>query len=454
MSAIDEDSSSNGVITYAIASSDEFFRIDSQSGTIFLRSSLDHEVNTTHTLMVTATDMGTPALTGTTTVMIYVNDTNDNPPMLSTDETLVTYVENSGSVLFARSIVVRDADSSAHPLVGASVMLHTGECRLSATELQEVCQSQSNSCVTYCAERLAFNRDLLATYGLVEQPISNDHMIFIAGNASETSYQQLLRSFVYINFASEPYAGDRVISLQVTDEQSSAGESNVVNVTIRVELRDEFCPVISSEVNTVDYVEGSNVSYIGNDVAFSITDEDREPHKMLDMVTITLRSVQEGESISLEGSRSLLITSRINGSDQIITIQGAATIEVYRQILQNLTYTNTQDEPILGQRIIQISPSVGSLQCTAHTMVVIVLPVNDNPPVLAVSTSTIMYTEESGALLFAEAAGLVLSDRDHSEVSNIEYAEVTLTNVEDSNMETLGLNISPPAGTSLIEGKS
>lgn len=454
VNATDADSSSNAMISYAIIGIDNFFEIDSETGTIFLRSSLNFEANTTHRLTVTATDMGFPALTGTTTVIINVNDTNDNIPMISTNETLVIYVENSNDVLIAGNIEVRDADSSIHPLMGAAITLNTGECRLSVAELQDACQSQNGSCESYCAERLTYNRDLLTTYGLVEQPISTDHAIFIAGNASETTYQELLRSIAYINFASEPYAGDRVVSFQVTDEQDGTGESNTVNVTVRVDLRDEFCPVITSEFNMVNFTEGSNVSYVGNDVAFSITDEDREPHKMLDMVEITLRNRQEGESISLEASRSLLVTSRFSDTDMIITIQGAATTELYRQILQNLTYTNTQDEPILGQRTIQISPYGGNLLCTAYTMVVNVFPVNDNPPVLSVTTPTILYPEQSGALLFVQAAGLVLTDRDHPEVSNIEYAEVMLTNAQDGNLETLGLIVSPPTGTSLVEGKN
>jgi len=453
VNATDDDSFSNAMITYAIIGTDDFFEIDRESGTVYLRSSLDFEGIATHRLTVIATDMGIPALTGTTTVVIYVNDTNDNPPMLSTNETLVTYVENSNDVLIASSIVVRDADSSIHTLMGAVTMLNTGECRLSGAELQDTCQSQNDSCETYCAERLTYNRELLSTYGLIEQPISTDHMIFIAGNASETSYQELLRSFAYINSATEPYAGDRVVSFQVTDEQDGTGESNVINITVHVELRDEFCPVIFSQFNMVNFTEGSNVSYVGNVVAFSISDEDREPHKMLDTVEITLRNRQEGESISLEASRSLLVTSRISDTNMIITLQGAATTELYRQILQNLTYTNTQDEPLLGQRTIQISPSVGGLQCTAYTIIINILPINDNPPVLSVTTSTILYPEQSGALLFAQAAGLVLSDRDHPEVSDIVYAEVMLTNVQDGNLEMLGLNVSPPTGTSLIEGK-
>ena len=454
VNATDADSSSNAIISYAIIGIDNFFEIDSETGTVFLRSSLDFEANTTHRLTVTATDMGFPALTGTTTVIINVNDTNDNIPMISTNETLIIYAENSNDVLIAGNIEIKDVDSSIHPLMGAAIILNTGECRLSLAELQDACQLQDDSCESYCAERLTYNRDLLTIYGLVEQPISTDHAIFIAGNASETTYQELLRSIAYINFASEPYAGDRVVSFQVTDEQDGTGESNTVNVTVRVDLRDEFCPVITSEFNMVNFTEGSNVSYVGNDVVFSITDEDREPHKMLDMVEITLRNRQEGESISLEASRSLLVMSRFSDTDMIITIQGAATIELYRQILQNLTYTNTQDEPILGQRTIQISPSVGNLQCTAYTIVVNVFPVNDNPPVLSVITPTILYPEQSGALLFAQAAGLALSDRDHPEVSNIEYGEVMLTNAQDGSLETLGLSVSPPTGTSLVEGKN
>ena len=460
VTATDADSSSNGVITYNIVqgNSNSLFRIDPNNGSIILTSSLDFETTSSYNLTVTAVDMGTPALTGTVIVQVNISDINDRPPILTINVSLLTYTENSNEILIATGLEIIDDDGPLHPLMGAAVILDVGECRLSSNELQEACQQQEPLCVSYCAERLTFNRNLLSIYGLSEQPSSTDHMILITGNASEGNYQEVLRSFAYINFAGEPYAGDRTVSFQVTDDQSNTnriGESNSINVTISVQLIDEYCPVISSTLNTATFVEGSNSTHVGQNVIFSVTDRDREPHKMLNMLEITLRNRQAEESISVAEDGSLLVTSQMNGSDLIIRVQGAATVELYRQVLQTLQYTNAQDEPSLDQRLIVISPFVvEGLPCTSYNVVINITPINDNPPLLTIDTQTVDYTEGSGTLVFAQSAGLRLTDRDHNNIFNITSAEVVLTSVQDGNSEIIGFNIAPPDGTDLVQGNS
>ena len=459
VTATDVDSSSNGAVTYNIVQGNTNgpFRIDPNNGSIILTSPVDFETTSSYNLTVTAVDMGTPALTGTVIVQVNVSDINDRSPVLTINTSLVTYTENSSEILIAAGLEIVDDDGPLHPLMGASIILDAGECRLSSDELQEACQQQEPSCVSYCAERLTFNRNLLSMYGLSEQPISTDHAIFITGNASESNYQEVLRTFAYVNFAGEPYAGDRTVSFQVTDDQNSTnriGESNIVSVTINVVLIDEYCPVISSAFDTTTFVEGSNSTYVGQNVVFSVTDRDREPHKMLNMLEITLRNRQAEESISIAENGSLLVTSQVSGSDLTIRVQGAATAELYRQLLQTLEYTNTQDEPSLEERLIVISPFVvEGLPCTPYSIVIDITPINDNPPLLTTDIQTIDYTEESGTLMFARSAGLRLTDRDHNDIFNISSAEVVLTSVQDGNSEIIGFSTALPDGTDLVQGK-
>ena len=460
VTATDADSSSNGVVTYNIAqgNNDGLFRIDPNNGSVILTLSVNFETTSSHNLTVTAVDMGTPALTSTVIVLVNVSDVNDNPPELAILTSLVTYTENSNALSIASGLIIVDSDGPLHPLMGAAIILDAGECRLSSDELQEACRQQESSCVSHCAERLTFNRNLLSMYGLSEQSSSTDHMIFITGNASEGDYSRVLRTFAYINFADEPYAGDRTVSFQVTDDQDNTnriGESNIISINISVRSIDEYCPVISSALNTVTFVEGSNSTNVGQNVVFSVTDRDREPHKMLNMLEITLRNRQAEESISVTENGGLLVTSQMSGSDLIVRVQGTATVELYRQVLQTLEYTNTQDEPSLDQRLIVISPFVVErLSCTPYNITINITPINDNPPLLTTDTQTVDYAEGSGILLFAQSAGLRLTDLDHNDVFNITSAEVVLTSVQDGNSEIIEFGIAPPDETDLVQGNS
>ena len=455
VTATDADSSSNGLITYDIAESNgvNVFEIDQNSGSIVLLSSLDFESTSMYNLTVIAVDMGTRAQTGSAVVQVNISNVNDEPPVLTINTPLMTYVENSNEIVIAADLEIADDDGPLHPLFGASVMLDAGECRLSSEEIQDACQQQDPSCISYCAEMLTFNRNLLSVYGLTELPESTEHAIYIIGNASENSYQEVLNSFAYVNFADEPYASDRTVSFQVADQQGRAGESNIINVTVRVELIDEHCPVVSSVLNIATFLEGSNSTYIGQNVVFSVADGDREPHKMLTMLEITLTNRQSEESISVAENGPLLVTSHVDGSDLVIRVQGSATTELYRQLLQTLVYSNMQDEPTLNERLIVISPFVvRGLQCTTYNIIINITPINDNPPVLTTDVQTIEYTEGSGTLMFAQAAGLRVTDLDHNEIFNIVSAEVALTNVQDDGSEVLGFSTPPPGGANLIQG--
>ncbi|XP_062393955.1 neural-cadherin [Sardina pilchardus] len=82
VTAMDLDSSQNGKFSYGIApESDPYqqFVVD-KSGWVVVADTLDREKVSQHRLMILATDMGSPALTGTAIVMVTVQDVNDNGP--------------------------------------------------------------------------------------------------------------------------------------------------------------------------------------------------------------------------------------------------------------------------------------------------------------------------------------------------------------------------------------
>ncbi|KAL1007130.1 hypothetical protein UPYG_G00082410 [Umbra pygmaea] len=82
LSASDSDSGQNKEMTYSILpESDPLrqFSID-QSGLVIIASPLDRETVAQHHLVILATDHGSPALTGSTTIQLALLDVNDNGP--------------------------------------------------------------------------------------------------------------------------------------------------------------------------------------------------------------------------------------------------------------------------------------------------------------------------------------------------------------------------------------
>lgn len=109
--AHDKDSGSSGQVTYSITGNANanvtqpgrgkaqptgaaLFAIDARSGHLVLSRHLDYETAQRHSLIVTATDGGLPPLSADLTILVDVQDVNDNPPVFERDEYAVNVSES------------------------------------------------------------------------------------------------------------------------------------------------------------------------------------------------------------------------------------------------------------------------------------------------------------------------------------------------------------------------
>ena len=81
--ASDADLGTNREVTFSIGAGNmhDVFRIDPQSGTLYLEKRLDYEVQRSYQLNITASDAGSPRLSSTITFIVMVEDANDNAPI-------------------------------------------------------------------------------------------------------------------------------------------------------------------------------------------------------------------------------------------------------------------------------------------------------------------------------------------------------------------------------------
>ena len=73
--------------------SNSLFAIDSRSGHLTLSRHLDYETAQRHSLIVTATDSGEPPLSANLTILVEVQDINDNPPVFERKEYAIKVME-------------------------------------------------------------------------------------------------------------------------------------------------------------------------------------------------------------------------------------------------------------------------------------------------------------------------------------------------------------------------
>lgn len=428
VSADDRDESSNAVIEYSLQPQ-EAFGINTTTGVIYVSGPLDFDTDPTFYLLnVTVRNPFPPFFENLAVVRIGLLGVNDVAPILTLDQSNVTFIENSDPIFVASNLFVMDVDS---PLVQCSVELTKAPC--------------ASPGITACLETVSVDEELASQLGLSVQNVDgpSQQTLTISGNGSDFSYQSLLQTLQYGNLASEPVPGIRPIRVLCQDERF---DSNVLGISVSVQLQNEFCPTISASVYAFNFTEGVSTSLqIGSLAVFFFTDQDSQPHDTLQSLQITLnnRPDSPSESISINNSAGLEVVSEdaTAGSGlgmfsaQTLTLQSPGASEpiaVFERALQSLVYTNNEQEPSAASRQISILPVDQGRSCTSVDLTVDIIPVNDNPPQLVLSlNNTLRYEEESGQLLFAAEAGLMVTDLDDNNLFPMQSATIFLDGILD-----------------------
>ena len=111
--AVDNDEGRNGSVSYDIIDGDGVFKINSLTGQIGLKSTLDREKQAEYMLKVLATDGGTPPREGETEVIVKVSDENDNPPVFQPANLRASVIEGAAAGASVLQVSATDADADA-----------------------------------------------------------------------------------------------------------------------------------------------------------------------------------------------------------------------------------------------------------------------------------------------------------------------------------------------------
>nr|XP_014352631.1 PREDICTED: protocadherin Fat 3 [Latimeria chalumnae] len=124
--AVDADSENNRIVRYQIVQDNynttDYFHIDSTSGLILTARMLDHEIIQQYNFIVRGTDNGFPVLSSEVSVIVYLTDMNDNPPVFNQllYESYVSELAPRGH--FVTCVQASDADSSDFDKLDYSIL--------------------------------------------------------------------------------------------------------------------------------------------------------------------------------------------------------------------------------------------------------------------------------------------------------------------------------------------
>lgn len=126
VNAVDMDTGNNARLTYRVVQSadggadghvgaSDLFGIFPNSGSLYLKKSLDRELRDRYSLTVVATDNGLPPASAAVSVQVLVIDANDNDPVFTRDVYQFTIEENldKGALVGIVSATDKDLDANA-----------------------------------------------------------------------------------------------------------------------------------------------------------------------------------------------------------------------------------------------------------------------------------------------------------------------------------------------------
>ena len=422
--ATDTDYGLNGVVRYSLSPLSTLFSIDPVSGQVNITAQLISHI---YIFNLTATDLGTPALSSKATLTIVVTEITkptNVAPVVSAAVYMFSFIEGA-CPLDITNVSVSDVDTPTISNVTVILRMADG-----------ITLPSPNATVT-----------------IVNQPSSGlsiasigGHDITIFGNASVRAYNMLLADVLFCNDGDEPITDSLVLIFQACD---GVLFSNRVFITIASQLINDDIPIIYLNPGSagIDYqtvfVQGAYPIYL---VAVGTNFVDPDWYLRNETITIILTNPQDGplEQIAVTFIPRGFSLVQMNTSFLLLT--GSATPDDISFMLQSVTYTDLANPPTnpLVVRRVSFKANDG-LHDSVVAFTNITIQLIDIPPVLTFGGSlneALVYFENMSSLPLVPA-NVVLYDQDSILLYTVSISVLGyLPGVDLFNYSTYGLNIS------------
>jgi VCBS repeat-containing protein len=287
----------------------------------------------------------------------------------------------------------------------------------------------------------------------------------IDGVATIDQYKALIEAIKFNNTSDNPVAGDRSVTVTVTDSGANGdgvnGATSVIatgNINV-IAVND--APSIGHDGNGTDFGNTWNETLVGGDVTapgkgpgliardFTLSDPDSTT---LHSATVTLTNYKTGDLLAIGNPGTLSVTltdikdAQGNVTGKVITF-GPGTAEQYQAAISSITFDSTSHDPVKENRIIDITIDDGSAEhSTSSTTSTIHITTVDDAPIVTAGNS--LYTEDqTGSTQLV--GSLSITDVDNSVAGKqLQSATVTLSNYDASHDKLGGsINVSGTVGT-------
>ncbi|XP_074496791.1 protocadherin Fat 4-like [Sebastes fasciatus] len=411
VSALDEDSILDwNNFFFGVENGNFSFAVDPSSGVISVNSSLDRELRPVYNLTVTATDNGSPPATGTTIVLVTIDDVNDNAPKLTFTEAQVKENQPQGTIVARLNASDSDLPPNRGPFTYWLVNPSTGSA-FSLTPDGVLFTTR-----TIDREQIYAYRALVAVRDAGVPPLSSTTMIHIK-IVDENDNPSLPRNiFIEVKYFGSSFQGGMIGNVHPDDVDESDtfhcaiknGQLNMFTIpngtcelwsspfqgeatfNLTIEATDQLHFPVNNSIY-VHYKGFTNAS-IDSCILFYVSSSSMEEFmsnkylrfvKALDSLFNLQASKTHVFGIKHIGSEILLLTAVKNYDGQYLSREVASGISVgHKKLLEgqnNVTISHITSDPCLT------SPCQNRATCNTNIYISQDVAVLESPAVIFVS---------------------------------------------------------------------
>ncbi|KAJ0050289.1 hypothetical protein NL108_014936 [Boleophthalmus pectinirostris] len=281
--ARDDDQGANGQLSYMLSggNDDGAFSLSS-SGQLSLTQTLDREIQGRYTLLITATDSGSPSLSGTGTVIVTVEDVNDNVPVFTASVFHTTIPEDAPTGSDVLLVNSSDADIGLNGVISYSLSGGHGQFSINPATGQIITSSLLDR-----EERATYQLLVVATDGGQPDALSSSATVSVTVSDINDNPPRFHHHPYVTHIPASTAAGSLVFAVTVTDEDSGSNAQLHYSLTGRNSDKFKIDPVRGA-ITANEKLTGSS------EVTLTVRVKDGGVNPKTDSTTVTVRFVTGG----------------------------------------------------------------------------------------------------------------------------------------------------------------
>ncbi|XP_075056154.1 protocadherin Fat 4 [Mixophyes fleayi] len=312
--ARDDDQGINSRLTYALASGnkDEAFRL-SPNGQLSVVKSLDREVKEQYILLITATDSGSPALTGTGTITVNIDDVNDNKPAFALSQHFISIPEDTPTGTDVLLVSCSDPDAGLNGVVRYSLVGGNSQFTINPSTGQIISSS-------------LLDREIKDNYTLLIMATDGGSPTLSSSTSVTVNILDVndnpprFLHHPYVTHIPSPTASDSfVFAVTVTDEDM--GSNSELHFSLKGRHAEKFhIDPLRGAISTAQSLEGAS------ELTFSVQVKDGGFNSKSDSTTVTVRFANKADFPQIRADEKIFVYSENEEVGTLVTtVFGSST---------------------------------------------------------------------------------------------------------------------------------